>query len=175
MQADSSKSLPVARPDVLGSIFMRFVGDFTTHRSYRDNIRIAACVLMVSQTNVAISRGRGGPLQDCHLPCPAQVSKRPIAQPLRFENGSSMDGRPMRVQENSQHQCRLHCAMHDCDHAKRPRRLKPRAGPEQNKGALRCNLGARSLENKDFAVRAPRNFWQLSVPSLPACRAQTGR
>ena len=64
----------------------------------------------------------------------------------------------LHVQENSQHQCRLHCAMHYCGHAKRPHRLVPRAGPGQNKGALRCNLGARSPGNNDFAVYAPRNF-----------------
>ena len=84
---------------------------------------------------------------------------RPVARLLRFTRRSSSDGSSLRVQDNSQHQCRLRCAMHDCDHAKRPRRLKPRAGSEQNKGALRCNLGARWPENKDFAVRAPLIFW----------------
>ena len=48
--------------------------------------------------------------------------------------------------------------MHRCGHAKRPHRLVPRAGPGQNEGALRCNLGARSPGNNDFAVCAPRNF-----------------
>ena len=89
--------------------------------------------------------------------------------------GSSSDGSSMHVQENSQHQCRLHCAMHCCGHAKRPHRLVPRAGPGQNKGALRCNLGARSPENNVFAVRAPLIFCPLSVPSLPARRAHAGR
>ena len=65
--------------------------------------------------------------------------------------------------------------MHCCGHAKRPHRLVPRAGPGQNEGALRCNLGARSPGNNVFAVCAPLNFWQLSAPSLPARRAHAGR
>ena len=71
----------------------------------------------------------------------------------------------LHVQENSEHQCRLQCAMHYCGHAKRPHRLVPRAGPGQNKGALSCNLGARSPENKDFAVLAPLNFGNFLCPA----------
>ena len=90
---------------------------------------------------------------------------RPVARPLRFTRRSSSDGSSLHVQENSQHQCRLHCAMHDCGHAKRPHRLVPRAGPGQNKGALSCNLGARSPENNDFAVRAPLIFCNFLCPA----------
>ena len=64
----------------------------------------------------------------------------------------------MHVQENSQCQCRLHCAKHDCGHAKRPHRLVPRAGPGQNKGALRCNLGARSPGKQRFRGTCPGEF-----------------
>ena len=65
--------------------------------------------------------------------------------------------------------------MHYCGYAKRPHRLVPRACPGQTEGALRGDLGARSQENNDFAVRAPMICLQLSVPSLPARRAHAGR
>ena len=136
-------------------------------------------MLVAYQANAAILQERGGPLQDGHLPCPARVSKRLIAQPLRFDKGSPMDGSSMRVQENSQHQCRLHCAMHYCGYAKRPHRLVPRACPGQPEGALGGDLGARSPENK-ISRYAPLNFFvtfrarPASVPgTLRPLRAKT--
>ena len=90
-----------------------------------------------------------------------------------------MDGSSMHVQENSQHQCRLHCAMHYCGYAKRPHRLVPRACPGQPEAALRGDLGARSPENNDFAVHAPEfsatfRAQPASVPgTLRPLRAKT--
>ena len=88
----------------------------------------------------------------------------------------------MHVQENSQCQFRLHCATHDCGHAKRPHRLVPRAGPraEPRSTSLQTLVLGR-LKNNGFVVRAPRNFGNFLCPAcqraghMPAAGGQTPR